>query len=103
MKIRHLVEEGTSKWVIGRNVALKDNSIHVRPNAIHIQQECIEDDISMVNKGRLSYVPLSKFSLTKINYVPVLSCLNGNTLSCRPWSQVNQIMDRVGQGPQTYI
>lgn len=73
----------------------KANIIHVGSNAIHIHQESNEDNISMVNNGRLSYVPLFKFNLTGDESVPVLSCLTGNFLSSRPWSKIKQTADKI--------
>lgn len=79
VRIRHLVVEGSSQWVIGRNVTSKANLLHVGKNAIEISSYGENDYISMVVRDRLSFIPMSSFNLLNDEHVPVMSCLNGNT------------------------
>lgn len=46
--IRHVVAEGSSQWVVGRNVTAVTNLIHVGRNAIEILNDSRTEYISLV-------------------------------------------------------
>ena len=94
VNIRHLVLDGSSQWVIGRNVTSNANLIHVGKNALQIVKDGITNHISMVNRKFLSYVPLSRFN-DHNEGLSVLSGLSGNFLYSKPWSKVKGIVDKV--------
>lgn len=91
--IRHFVIEGSSQWVIGRNVTSVSNIIHIGNNAIEIIDEHGIEYISMINRNRLSYIPISSFKESaKTN---IVSKFNGITVKDIPWKEVTAIIDKV--------
>lgn len=93
VNIRHVVIEGSSQWVIGRNVTSIVNIIHIGRNAIEIHCDGKPDYISMINKGRLSYISLHSFEIE--SETESLISFNGLSVSCRPWKEVKPIIDKV--------
>ncbi len=93
VKITHLVLEGSSQWVIGRNVTRNANLEHLGRNAISFFVENVPESISLIDHEFLSYIPMSTF-LKSID-VTTLTCHNGNTLMNKKWSEVVKIIDKV--------
>lgn len=79
-RIRHLVVEGYSQQLIGRNVTFKANSTLSGKNAIEISNDGENDYISMVVRDRSSFIPMSSFNVMNDEHVSVMWCLNGNTV-----------------------
>lgn len=92
--IRHLVLDGSSQWVIGKNVTGRSNILHIDYNALQFMADGVIDHFSMTTIGLLSYLPMSVFSNEPCN-TSALSCLSGILLKDRPWSQVKSIADKV--------
>lgn len=93
--IRHLVVEGSSEWVTGRNVTARSDILHVSRNAIQICTNGLDDLVPMVYSGSLSYIPLKNFRLTNENPKPLLFCLHDSILHEKSRKEVKTIIDRV--------
>lgn len=90
---RHILIEGSSQWVIGRNVTSKINILHVGRNAVQLLKDTSQDYISMKSRERLSYIPLSRFIVDQQS--SVLSCLSSGTATNRSWGEIKHIVDKV--------
>ncbi len=92
INIRHIVIEGSSQWVVGRNVTRRSNLNHIEQNAIAFIVGNSQDTITMIDHEFLSYIPISKFVNCKTDR---LECMNGHVVSNRPWSEVKSVIDKV--------
>ena len=92
--IRHLVLDGSSQWVIGKNVTQKSNRLHIGKNALQFIVDGVADHISMTNREFLSYISLTAFAP---GYDPssVLACLNSNIIKNKSWPELKAIVDKV--------
>lgn len=64
VNVRHLFIEGTSQWVIGRNVTCICSIIHIGHNVLQLPEDPNDADpdfISLVDHGLHSYVPYHAF------------------------------------------
>ena len=93
VRITHLVLEGSSQWVIGRNVTRNANLQHIERNAIQFYADGEADYIPLTNRGFLSFIKLSAF--VEPNASSVIRCLNGNMLIDKTWTEVKNIVDKV--------
>lgn len=93
INIRHVVVEGSSQCVIGRNVTSLTNLIHIEKNAIEFISKDGTEYISMVSKNRLSYIPITSFNGT--SETNVLKNFNVTTVNDLPWIDVKRIVDKV--------
>lgn len=71
--ITHLVLDGPSQSVIGRNVTSQANTGHIHSNAVVFLVDGKRDSISIVDENLLRFLVLDRFSF---------SCKSGFTLSC---------------------
>lgn len=94
INITHLVLEGSSQWVIGRNVTRKANIEHLERNALAFVVDGNIDYISMVDHYFLSYIPLDCFIASR-NSESTLSCLSAVTTHDMPWKDVKKVIDKV--------
>lgn len=84
LRINHLVLDGASQWVIGRNVTSRANIENVGRRALVFPLEGKEDLISLVDHRFLSFIELSRFlpptsskcssSINSVNSASTLSC-----------------------------
>lgn len=96
--IRHLVIEGSSQWIIGRNVTRFGNIIHIGTNRLELP-----DFVSLVDNKFHSFVPyklflpadiaISKMSVNRI--FCVTAQLSDETKTQSPWSEVKKVIDKV--------
>lgn len=93
INIRHVVIDGPSQWVIGRNVTAVTNIIHIGRNAIEIINDQNTDYISIVNRKRLSFIPLSSFMEGTEH--STINNFHGTIINERPWKDVKAIVDKV--------
>ena len=93
MRITHLVLEGSSQWVIGRNVTQNANMQHIDRNAIQFYADREADYIPLTNHGFPSFIKLSAF--IEPNTSSVIRCLNGNMLIDKTWAEVKNIVVKV--------
>ena len=91
--ITHLVLEGSSQWVIGRNVTRNANLEHIGRNAISFVVDNVPESITLTDHQFLSYIHLSAFSRNFDE--SILTCSNGNLLSSKSWIEVKKIIDKV--------
>ena len=94
VNIRHLVLDGSSQWVIGRNVTSKANIRHLQNDAIQFPVGDSMDEISLIKVGFLCHMPLSTFASASQDD-SILSCLNGNVLSKKSWPEIKKIIEKV--------
>lgn len=94
VKIRHLVLQGLSQWVIGKNVTDHSDILHRTRNSLKLGPENYPDYISLVNSSRLCYIPLSVF-MDQHKIASALSSMNGNLLQRKSWSEIEAIVDKV--------
>lgn len=91
-----LVTESSRQWVAERNLNAISYVQHADRNSIHILPHDIKVNILMVNRGRLSYIPLNKCNVRNDETVAlVLTCFNGKSLNDLPWSKVEAHVERV--------
>lgn len=75
--IRHLVIEGSSQWILGRNITLLCNIIHLGRHAL--QMPCGESEyISLIDFDRHSHVPIDRF-IPHNSSVDIMSECSSNT------------------------
>lgn len=94
INITHLVLEGSSQWVIGRNVTRKANIEHLERNALAVVADGITDYVSMIDHEFLSYIPLDCFTANRKS-ASTMSCLSAVTTCDKPWSEVKKVIDKV--------
>lgn len=92
IKIRHVVIEGSNQWVIGKNVTSMTNLIHIGKNAIEIMGENGKEYISMVNRNRISYIPITSFN--ESNKTNMIANFNDITVNELSWKEVTSIIDK---------
>lgn len=78
VSICHLVVEGSSQWILGRNFTRKCNHIHINDNRLQLPSIFGRNDyISMVDKDTHSFVPLIRFIPHFNSSIPPMSSLAG--------------------------
>jgi len=92
--IRHLVLDGSSQWVIGKNVTQKANILHLSKNALQFSHSGDVEHISLLNSNFLSYIPLTVF-VPECQLSSALSGINGNLMADEPWCEVKAVVDKV--------
>lgn len=99
--IRHLVLEGSSQWLIGRNITGKSNIMHIGTNAIVFAgPNHSTKSITMVDHDLHSYVPYVAFSRAATGKhqsasLNSLCASSTHATETRPWSEVKRIIDKV--------
>lgn len=87
INVCHLTIDGSSQWVIGRNVTRKCNIEHFDCNKVVLP--CKEDAIALVDFDFHSYIPYEKFQPD-----PYTSCCETrNKIYCAT-AQISQILSR---------
>lgn len=103
VNIRHLVIEGSSQWVVGRNVSRHCNIDHIYRNAL-ILPASLESYISLVDHGFHSYIPFEAFGPTDTKLTDPAAfgrvfCatlhVHSASQATRPWSELKPIVDKV--------
>ena len=97
--IRHIVIDGSSQWLIGRNVTTKCDVIHSIGNCLKLGDYL---KIPLKNVDMYSYVPsfifLKQTNTSCSNYLSKLFCATGNihdTTKELPCSELNKSNDKV--------
>lgn len=93
IKIKHLIIEGSSQWVIGRNVTKYCDIIRIGGNALKLP---VENDgsgatfISLVDHDLHCYIPHEVFHPRNLRLKPS----ENNTMFCATlWSMVQKLID----------
>ena len=94
VSIRHLVLDGSSQWVIGKNVTQHANILHMAENALQFECNGVMDKFTLMTHKFLSYIPLAAFVKAPVAS-SALTCLNGNATTHRPWAVLQNILDKV--------
>lgn len=107
-EIRHLVLEGSSQWLLGRNVTRACNNLHTNDNRFQFpSSNGIMDYLSLYDSEKHSYVLLDRF--ITVSHASSMSSssvvvLTGHTMSTRkppsgniprPMSKLTRIVNRV--------
>jgi len=103
-KIRHLVIEGASQWVVGRNFTNYCDILHIRKHAVQLpcDDPSLVDYVSYVDHDMHSYIPYKVFG----PHATIEARPNENALFCataqidastqsRPWTTTKKIIDKV--------
>ena len=96
---RHIVIEGSSEWLIGRNVTTKCDTIHPNGKFLKINDYV---NILLLNVDMHSYIPSSIFlkqaTESHSTYQTKMFCATGtihdSIYSC-PWPELKEIIDKV--------
>lgn len=107
--IRHLVIEGSSQWILGRNVTKKCNIVHIGGNFLELPDQ---SRIPITNKDFHSYISgklfFSKENTWDEGMKYKLFCAAAtiqNETSSRSWAELRKIVDKVHKhvcGHSTY-
>lgn len=97
VSIRHLVIEGSSQWIIGRNVTTHCDIIHSNGNYLRMKNG---STITLHDHDMHSYVPYTAFCKTKLDYTAetMLFCATASIpsiQSARPWVELKHVIDKV--------
>lgn len=108
--IRHLIIEGSSHWVVCRNVTRHCNIVHIDDNKIVFPKT--RDSISLVDLQFHSHIPYGAFlggvRPCSEDMSKKLCCATAglsNETNTRPWSEIKKIVDKVHKhvcGHSTY-
>lgn len=97
--IRHLVLDGSSQWVIGRNFTKSCNILHMDTNVLQFRlPDQTFDTLSLTEDGDHSYLSFQVFCSNEGHLdgsVVDLVCSYTADSDIRPWSEVKKIIDRV--------
>ena len=102
IQIRHLVLEGSSSWVIGRNVTRVCNIIHIGSNRLEfLDSNGTWEKITMADVGDHSYLDASRFMRNNLSIdgdssERSLICLTCSVHSAElSWADIKKIIDKV--------
>ena len=99
VRIRHLVIEGSSKWIVGRNITKHGNIQRIGGNLLELStknETGVQMTISLIDHDLHCYLPLSAFGLVSNNaqaYCAVFSF--AAKASNRPLGEIKAIVDKV--------
>lgn len=92
--IFHLVLDGCSQWVIGKNVIQYANFIHIAQNSLKFYIYSSKVQRSTVTNNLLIHMRSPTFT-TSCKPSSFLSGMNENLLAGKPWSSVKNVVDKV--------
>lgn len=115
MNIRHLVIDGSSQWVVGRNVTNYCDILHVNQNILKLPPDASgnsQGSVTLVDRDMHTYIPHTAFTFQAETLTPrhetTLFCatahIDGN-LAKKPWKDLKNIVDKVHKhvcGHSTY-
>lgn len=90
--ITHLVLEGFSQWVIGRNITQKANLQHLGNNEIMFYVNGEPDSLTLLDHEFLSHMKLSSFTGIKN---PATICGNSSLLNKKHWHDLKKVIDKM--------
>lgn len=116
ISIRHIVVEGSSPRVLGRNITRECDLVHIGGHYIRFQPiNWISYSMTMIDQKSHSYVPLSyvyhlnSSTPSTINHIALNAEINGQSdpdnKSNLTWTQLKRIVDQVHdhtRGPVTF-
>lgn len=115
VQIRHLVIDGSSQWVVGRNVTSHCDILHANQNKLILPPDAngnSQGSITLVDRDMHTYIPHQVFTFRTSG----ITGDNESTLFCasahiegdvakKPWTDVKKIVDKVHKhvcGHSTY-
>lgn len=100
MSVRHLIIEGSSQWVIGRNVTMKCNIQHIGGNKLVLRDS--NDTEQLRDVGFHSYLPYERFVPSSIDFSKHVSsqlyCATAQiheNITHRPWNEKRKVIEKV--------
>ena len=99
VRLRHLVSEGSSQWIVGRNIAMHCTIQRIGGNFLELptkNETGVQMTISLVDRDLHCYLPLSALGIASDNaqaYCAVF--LFAAKASYRPWCEIKAIFDKV--------
>lgn len=100
MSVRTLVIEGSSQWVIGRNVTKRCNIQHIGGNKLVLRDS--NDRVQLHDVGFHSYFPYERFVPSSIDFSKHVSsqlyCATAHiheNITHGPWSEIRKVIDKV--------
>ena len=105
ISIRHIIVQGSSPWVIGRNITRLCDIIHINGHYIRLPKTSgAHDRLSLVDYRHHSYVPMTAVaendSLSDQLYMFAgfsASSLKQNPADDMPWPKLKHLLDRIHQ------
>ena len=94
VQITHLVLDGSSQWIIGRNITSRSTIEQYDQTAPVFVANGERDSIAIIDDSFLSYIALDRFTVTR-NQGSALLCLSAVTLDTTRWSDVKKIIGKV--------
>lgn len=100
IRMRHLIVEGSSQWVIGRNVTKSSDILHIDTNVLKLPDS---DTISLVESDMHSFIPYESFCTRRRNGLldtdrSAIFCAAGmlhSSTRSLSWSDTKKIVDKV--------
>lgn len=92
--IWHLVIDGSSQRVVGKNVTKYANIIHADQNAVGFQVDGVAGYFSTIEHEFLIYIPLDAFAPNSSDET-ALTCLNSTLSGNWSWKQTKAVIDKV--------
>lgn len=99
VQVRHLVLDGSSQWVIGRNVTHQSDIVHVDGNLLSIPKPHNNRiTVSMIDHDLHSYIPFASFMRAAPSVLTANLSLS-NALQSKPqtksWTELKHVIDKV--------
>ena len=105
ISIRHVVVDGSSPWVLGRNITRKCDIVHIGGNFIRFppSSDGVSDTLTMIDFDLHRYVPITNTSpsvnspsvVTLAGFRAQIETLKQVPVTNRSWPQLKRIVDRV--------
>ena len=99
ISIRHLIIDGSSQWLIGRNVTKHCNIVHINENKLVLPDQndyvTLQDVHYHTHIPYQSFITISKHDNTVTNKLFCATAEICNNLGRRPWKEIRQVVDKV--------
>lgn len=100
IRIRHLIVDGSSQWVIGRNVTRESDILHYDGSRVLFPPvNGDRDSMLLIDDGLHSYLDLSRFpAFVSASQSVALTCSAVEPQSsptARPWLETRRVIDKV--------
>lgn len=92
--IMHLVLEGSSQCILGKNVTNESEIMYMDINALKYRICSTFDNISMTEANRRSYVNLDHSKISRSDN-GILRAPSGRAMDCKDWRKVKAVFDKV--------
>ena len=97
--IRHLVLQGSSQWVVGRNVTTKGDILHAECNKLRFPRDNNSYEyISLIDHDMHSYIPRKTFTPLEnrsSSFCGVMTAMQATPIADCSWKMVKHTVDKV--------